>query len=429
MTERGGGGAGRGRGNGRRRVVVTGMGVVSPLGNSVEALWRRAVAGESGITELTAIDPSGYPCRVAGQVHDFDPEAWMDRKDARRMARFSQFAIAAGAQAVAQAGLDLEAADRTRIGTVIGNGGGGVPHSDEAMRTIVARGGRRLDPLYVAKMLPNMAAGNLTIRFGLLGYTNTATTACAAATQALGDAAEVIRRGAADVMLAGGTEAGISELGLAGFCAMRALTTAFNDRPGESSRPFDRDRDGFAPSEGAGLMVLEGLDHALARGARPLAEVLGYGVTADAQFLVAPPEDGGGAARAMRFALGDAGLDPAEIDCVSAHATATEAGDIAETKAIRSVFGGRAYRIPVTAFKSQIGHLLGAAGGVEAVAAVQTLRTACIAPTINLDRPDPECDLDYVPKRSREAEVRTLMKNSFGFGGQNAVLILRRWED
>ena len=428
MTEHGTGGAGRGGGSGRRRVVVTGMGVVSPLGNSAGELWRRALAGESGITELTAIDPSEYPCRVAGQVHDFDPAAWMDRKDARRMARFSQFAIAAGTQAFDQAGLDLGAADRTRIGTVIGNGGGGVPHSDEAMRTIVGRGGRRLDPLYVAKMLPNMAAGNLTIRFGLLGYTNTATTACAAATQALGDAAEVIRRGDADVMLAGGTEAGISELGLAGFCAMRALTTSFNDRPGESSRPFDRDRDGFAPSEGAGLLVLEGLDHARARGAQPLAEVLGHGVTADGQFLVAPPEDGGGAARAMRLALDNAGLDPAEIDHISAHATATEAGDVAETKAIRSVFGDRAYRIPVTAFKSQIGHLLGAAGGVESVAAVQTLRTGRIAPTINLDHPDPECDLDYVPKQSRAADVRTLMKNSFGFGGQNAVLILRRWD-
>ncbi len=414
--------------DGRRRVVITGMGVISPLGNSVEEMWERSLAGESGITALTAIDPSGYPCRVAGQVHDFDPAHWMDRRTARRMARFSQFAIAAGKQAIAAADLDLEAMDRGRVGTVLGNGGGGVPDTDRAMRTILERGGLKIDPLYLPKMLSNMAAGNLTIQLGLRGYTNTVATACAAATQALGDAAEVIRRGDADAMLAGGSEAGISELGLASFCAMRALTTSYNDRPAEASRPFDRDRDGFAPSEGAGLLVLEGLDHALARGAEPLAEVLGYGVTADAAYLVAPPEGGSGAARAMRLAIDSAGLDPAEIDCISAHATATEAGDVAETQAIRGVFGDHAYRVPITAFKSQVGHLLGGAGGVETVAAVQTLRTGRIAPTVNLAHPDPECDLDYVPNEARDAEVRTLLKNSFGFGGQNAVLALRRWE-
>ena len=413
---------------GRRRVVITGMGVISPLGNDVGEMWERSLAGESGISALTAIDASGYPCRVAGQVHDFEPEHWMDRRTARRMARFSQFAIAAGKQAIADAGLDLEAMDRERVGTVLGNGGGGVPDTDRAMRTILERGGLKIDPLYLPKMLSNMAAGNLTIQLGLRGYTNTVTTACAAATQALGDAAEVIRRGGADAMLAGGSEAGISELGLASFCAMRALTTSYNDRPAEASRPFDRDRDGFAPSEGAGLLVLEGLDHALARGATPLAEVLGYGVTADATFLVAPPAGGAGAARAMQLALDSAGLDPAEIDCISAHATSTEAGDVAETQAIRGVFGDHAYRVPIAAFKSQVGHLLGGAGGVETIAAVQTLRTGRIAPTINLGHPDPECDLDYVPNEARDAEVRTLLKNSFGFGGQNAVLALRRWE-
>ncbi|MYB41963.1 MAG: beta-ketoacyl-ACP synthase II [Chloroflexi bacterium] len=412
-----------------RRVVVTGMGVISPLGSTVDELWERALNGESGITALTAIEPGDYPCKVAGQVHDFEPNEWMDRKDARRMARFSQFAIAAGKQAIADAGLDLEAIDRHRAGALLGTGNGSLPHADQAMRTILSRGGNRLDPLYMAKMLPNMAAGNLTIQLGLLGYTNTVTTACAAATQAIGDATEVIRRGHADVMLAGGTEAGISELGLAGFCAMRALTTSYNDRPGESSRPFDRDRDGFAPSEGAGVLVIEELEHARARGAEPLAELIGYGVTADATFLVAPPEDGAGAARAIRLAIEDAGITPGDVDYISAHATATEVGDIAETRAIRSVFGEAADRIPVTAFKSQIGHLLGAAGGVEAIAAVQTLRTSTIAPTINLENPDPECDLDYVPLQPRSADIRTLAKNSFGFGGQNAVLILRRFED
>ena len=412
-----------------RRVVVTGMGVISPLGNTVDEMWERALNCESGIGELTAIDPSAYPCKVAGQVEDFEPNDWMERREARRMARFSQFAIAAGKQAVKDSCLNLDAIDRDRAGAVLGTGGGSLPHSDQAMRTILGRGGHRLDPLYMAKMLPNMATGNLTIQLGLLGYTNTVTTACAAATQAIGDAAEVIRRGDADVMLAGGTEAGISELGLAGFCAMRALTTSYNDRPGESSRPFDRDRDGFAPSEGAALLVLEELGHARARGAQPLAELIGYGVTADARFLVAPPEDGGGAARAIRVALDHAGVEPGEIDYISAHATATEVGDIAETRAIRSVFGKDADRIPVSAFKSQVGHLLGAAGGVETIAAIQTLRTSQIAPTINLEHPDPECDLDYVPLKPRSADVRTVAKNSFGFGGQNAVLILRRFED
>ena len=412
-----------------RRVVVTGMGVISPLGNTVDEMWERALNGESGIGELTAIDPSAYPCKVAGQVEDFEPNDWMERREARRMARFSQFAIAAGKQAIKDSCLNLDAIDRDRAGAVLGTGGGSLPHSDQAMRTILGRGGHRLDPLYMAKMLPNMATGNLTIQLGLLGYTNTVTTACAAATQAIGDAAEVIRRGDADVMLAGGTEAGISELGLAGFCAMRALTTSYNDRPGKSSRPFDRDRDGFAPSEGAALLVLEELGHARARGAQPLAELIGYGVTADARFLVAPPEDGGGAARAIRVALDHAGVDPGEIDYISAHATATEVGDIAETRAIRSVFGKDADRIPVSAFKSQVGHLLGAAGGVETIAAIQTLRTSQIAPTINLEHPDPECDLDYVPLKPRSADVRTVAKNSFGFGGQNAVLILRRFED
>ena len=415
--------------NGRRRVVITGMGVISPLGNTVDELWQRAVAGESGITELTAIDPSAYPCKVAGQVDDFDPTEWMDRKTARRMARFSQFAIAAARQALGDADLDLDHTDRRRVGTVLGSGGGGIPETDRAMRTVLGRGGMRVDPLYLAKMLPNMAAGNLTIQLGLLGYTNTVTTACAAGTQAIGDAAEVIRRQDADVMLAGGSEAGISELGLAGFCAMRALTTSYNDRPAESSRPFDRDRDGFVPSEGAGVVVLESLDHARARGAHPLAEVLGYGVTADATFLVAPPDGGDGAARAMQAALDAAGLAPEEIDYISAHATATEVGDIAETQAIRAVFGERAYRVPVTAFKSQIGHLLGGAGGVETIAAVQTLLTGQIAPTINLDHPDPQCDLDYVPNESRTTEVRTMLKNSFGFGGQNAVLALQRFDE
>jgi len=404
------------------------MGALTALGGTVETTWERALAGVSGIRRMTLTDPSNYPCQVAGEVQDFDPTLYMDRKDARRMARFSQFAVAGARQAVTQAGLDVAAVDRTRIGVIMGCGGGSLPNTDEAMRTIMSRGGDRVDPLFIAKMLPNMAAANVSIQLNLLGYINTVTTACAAGTQAIGDATELIRRGVADVMLAGGAEAGISELGLAGFCAMRALTTGFNDRPEAASRPFDRDRDGFAPAEGAGVLVIEALEHAQERGATPLAEVLGYGVSADAAFLVAPPEDGNGAARAMRAALADACLDASAVDYISAHATATDAGDVAETNAIKSVFGEGAYRVPVTAPKSQLGHALGAAGGVETVMLVQTLLTGQIAPTINLNHPGEGCDLDYVPNTAREADVRIAMKNSFGFGGQNAVLLLSRFE-
>ncbi|MSP22127.1 MAG: beta-ketoacyl-[acyl-carrier-protein] synthase II [Dehalococcoidia bacterium] len=415
-------------GNGRRRVVVTGTGVLSPIGNDVPSMWRAAIEGRSGIRRLSLVDPTNYPAQVGGEVQDFDPTVYMDRRDARRMARFSQFAVAAARQAVGQAGLDLALEDRARTGIIIGTGGGGLPNTDETMRTVLTRGGSKVDPLFMAKMLPNMAAANVTIQLGLLGYSNTVTTACAAGTQAIGDAFEVIRSGRAEVMLAGGTEAGISEIGLAGFVAMRALATSHNDQPERASRPFDRDRDGFAPAEGAGVLVLEELDHARARGAMPLAEILGYGVTADAAYLVAPSEGGDGAARAMRTALDDANVTIEEIDYISAHATSTDVGDIAETQAVKAVFGERAYHVPLSAMKSQIGHLLGGAGGVETVAAVQTLLFGQLAPTINLDHPDPQCDLDYVANTTRTHEVRTLLKNSFGFGGQNAVLVLRRWE-
>ncbi|MFN8639146.1 MAG: beta-ketoacyl-ACP synthase II [Dehalococcoidia bacterium] len=412
----------------RRRVVVTGMGAVTPLGNDVASMWQAAVEGRSGVGRLSLVDPSNYPAQTGGEVKDFDPTEFMDRRDARRMARFSQFAVAAARQALAHSGLDLGHEDRERIGVLLGNGGGGLPNTDETMRTILERGGSRVDPLFMAKMLPNMAGANVTIQLGLLGYTNTVSTACAAGTQAIGDALEVIRSGRADVMFAGGAEAGISELGLAGFVAMRALATSNNEHPERASRPFDRDRDGFAPAEGAGILVLEALEHAQERGATPLAELVGYGVSADAAYLVAPADNGDGAARAMRLALADAAVAAEDIDYISAHATSTDVGDLAETNAIKAVFGERAYDVPISAMKSQIGHLLGGAGGVETVAAVQTMLTGRIAPTINLEHPDPECDLDYVPNVSRAADVRTVLKNSFGFGGQNAVLVLRRWE-
>ena len=414
--------------NGRRRVVITGLGALTPLGNTVDTFWDAAVGGQSGVRLFSDLDPSAYPCHVVGEVLDFAPTDYMDRRSARRMARFSQFAVAAARQAAEHAVLDLETIDRSRSGVVLGNGGGGYPHVEQANKTMRERGGMKIDPLYVAKWLPNMAAANVTIQLGLRGYTNTVVTACASGTQAIGEAAEVIRRDRADLMFAGGTEAGVCELGLAGFAAMRALATSHNGEPEQASRPFDRDRDGFVPAEGAGVVTLETLDHARARGATPLGEVLGYGVSADATHLVAPSDDGEGAAQAMRLALEDGGVAAEEIDYVSAHATATEVGDVAETRALKRVFGEHAHQTPMSSLKSQTGHLLGGSGGVETVAAVQTILTGRIAPTLNLEHPDAECDLDYVALESRSADVRTVMKNSFGFGGQNAVLIVRRFE-
>ena len=414
--------------NGRRRVVITGLGALTPLGNTVDTFWDAAVGGQSGVRLFSDLDPSAYPCHVVGEVLDFAPTDYMDRRSARRMARFSQFAVAAARQAAEHAVLDLETIDRSRSGVVLGNGGGGYPHVEQANKTMRERGGMKIDPLYVAKWLPNMAAANVTIQLGLRGYTNTVVTACASGTQAIGEAAEVIRRDRADLMFAGGTEAGVCELGLAGFAAMRALATSHNGEPEQASRPFDRDRDGFVPAEGAGVVTLEALDHARARGATPLGEVLGYGVSADAAHLVAPSDDGEGAAQAMRLALEDGGVAAEEIDYVSAHATATEVGDVAETRAFKQVFGEHAHQTPMSSLKSQTGHLLGGSGGVETVAAVQTILTGRIAPTLNLEHPDAECDLDYVALESRSADVRTVMKNSFGFGGQNAVLVVRRFE-
>ena len=413
---------------GRRRVVITGMGAITPLGVGLDRFWENAVAGRSGIRRMTLLDPASYPCQVAGEVPDFDYTDFMDRKDGRRMARFSQYAVAATRMAVEHAGLDFDATDRERVGVVIGNGGGGIVNDDEAMHTLIERGGMKVDPFYISKRLNNMAGGNIAIQFGLLGYNNTVATACAAGTQAIGDATEVIRRGAADVMIAGGAEAGVCELGLAGFASMRALATSHNGDPARASRPWDRDRDGFVPGEGAGILVLEALDHAIARGATPLAELIGYGVSADASYLVAPSENGAGAARAMNTALRNAGITADEVDYVSAHATATDVGDIAETGALKTVFGERAYEVPVSALKSQVGHLLGGSGGVETIAAIQTIRTGMILPTLNLEHPGEGCDLDYVALTARKADVRTVVKNSFGFGGQNAVLVLRRFE-
>ena len=411
----------------RRRVVVTGMGALTPLGLSVQEFWEGLVAGRSGVGPITLCDASEFPCRIAGEVKGFVPEDWMDKREARRMARFSQLAVAAAYQAVRDAGLNLDKEDRTRCGVFLGNGNGGFPTTEEQCRILISKGGMRVSPFFIPMILPNMAAANVSRLLGLKGYTSTCITACAASTQAIGEAAEVIRQGRADVMLTGGTEAGISPLGLAGFCVMKALSTR-NEEPEKASRPFDAQRDGFVPAEGAAILVLESEEHALRRGARVLAEVAGYGVTSDAFHLVQPDEMGEGAALAMRAALADAGVTHEEVDYINAHGTSTPLNDAIETLAIKRVFGEKAYRTPISATKSMIGHGLGAAGAMEAVACIQSILTGTIHPTINLEFPDPACDLDYVPWVARRQEVRVVLSNSFGFGGQNACVVFRRWE-
>ena len=409
------------------RAVVTGMGAVTPLGVGVERFWARCLRGESGIAPITSFDASQFPCRIGGEARDFDPEQVMDRRTARRMARFSQFAVAATAEALADASLDLARIDRARVGVLLGNGNGGLPNLEETAAALFQRGAMRLDPFFIPRILPNMAAANVAIQFGLLGYNSTVVTACAAGTQAIGDAMTLIHRGVADVVVTGGTEAGFCALGLGGFTVMRA-TSRRNDDPTRASRPFDAGRDGLVPAEGAAVLILESEPHALARGARIRAEVAGFGCSADAHHLVMPDPTGAGPVRAMRWALEDAGVRPEDVDYINAHGTSTPLNDAAETRAIKTLFGEAAYRVPISSTKSMIGHAFGAGGAIEAVATIRTLETGRVHPTINHETPDPECDLDYVPNAARSVDVRVALKNSFGFGGQNACLVLRRYD-
>lgn len=410
----------------RRRVVVTGMGAVTPLGLTVDEYWRGLIEGRSGIGPLTLCDPSDLSCKVAGEVKGFDPCDFMSRKQARHMARFSQFAIAAARMAIEHARLDLSQEDAERLGVFLGNGIGGLPETEEGCQVLFSRGGMKVNPFFMPIVLANMAAGQVSLTFGLKGYISTVITACAAGTQAIGEAAEVIRRGRADVMIAGGTEAGLTRMGIAGFCVMKALT-ARNDEPTKASRPFDATRDGFVPAEGAGILILESLEHALRREAPILAQLVGFGISSDAYHVVAPDSDG--AVRAMRWALGDAGLEPSDVDYINAHGTSTTLNDATETVAIKKLFGDYAYKVPISSTKSMIGHLLGGSGGVEAIASIKTITEGIIHPTINYEHPDPQCDLDYVPNVARAKEVRVVLCNSFGFGGQNACLVFQRFED
>ncbi len=409
-----------------RRVVVTGMGVVSPFGTGIAPFWEGLTSGRSAITRITHFDPSGYPCQLAGQVPGFAPQQFMDARDARRMARASQLAVAAARMAVAAAGLRIDPGASEEIGTLIGCGTSSMPDVEQAVKTMLQRGGMKLNPFFIPAALPHMPASQVAIQLGLRGHTSAISTACAAGTQAIGEAAEVIKRGDAEIMLAGGAEAPITELSLGAFCVMRALSTRSNELPARASRPFDARRDGFVPGEGAGVLVLERLSNARRRGAAILAEVAGYATSCDAYHVTAPDPAGHGAARAMRLALQRARLDPQQVDYINAHATSTPAGDLAETRAIKQVFGEYAYSVPISANKSMIGHLTGAAGAVEAVATVLALQHGCIPPTINQEEPDPECDLDYVPNQARDAELQSAISNSFAFGGVNAVLVFRK---
>lgn len=408
-----------------QRVVVTGMGVLTPLGIGLDQFWQGLMAGRSGVGPITLCDPGDSPSRIAGEVPGFDPRVYLDAKEARRMSRASQFAVAAAHMAIADAKLVIDDSNRAEIGVLIGNGTTAPPDTEAALRTMIERGFSRVSPFYITSALPNMPACQVAIQFGLLGYNTTIATACAASSQAIGEAAEVIRRGHATVMLAGGTEAPICQLTLASFCALRALSTN-NEQPQRASRPFSADRDGFVLGEGAGMLVLEQLSHARRRGATIYAEIVGYASTCDAHHVTAPHPHGDGAARAMSLALNYARIGPQQVDYINAHATSTLVGDIAETNAIRQVFGEYAYSVPISSTKSMIGHLTSAAGAVEAAATIMAMQHNLIPPTINLDQPDPQCDLDYVPNQARPAELQIAMSNSFGFGGVNGVLIFQK---
>ena len=413
--------------NATTRVVVTGMGAMTPLGESVDEYWDALVSGRSGIGAMTLCDPSQYPSQISGEVSGFDPGAYIDRREHRRMARFSQLAVAAAGVAMEDAGLNLSAVNEERVGVVMGNGNGGFPTTEDNARILFRRGGMRMSPFFIPMILPNMAAANISRIYGIKGYTATAITACAAGTQAIGEAAVSLQRGVADVILAGGCEAGISQLGLGGFNVIRALSRQ-NDEPEKASRPFDAKRDGFVPSEGAAVLVLETLEHAIDRGADVLAEITGYGVSSDAFHAVQPDEDGAGAARAIRWAIQDADLQPSDISYINAHGTSTPINDHVETLAIKIAFGEDAYRVPVSSTKSMIGHALGGAGALEGVACVKTIQSGVIHPTINYENPDPECDLDYVPNAARRLDATHVLSNSFGFGGQNACVVFSKPE-
>lgn len=412
-----------------RRVVITGLGVLTPVGNDLETFWSNLKNGVSGIGKIQAFDTTGYDCQIAGEVRDFEPKNFFKNpKDVRRTDRFAQLAMAAAKISMQDSGIDLLRVNRDRFGVLISSGIGGLKTLEEQFSILMNKGPQRVSAFTIPMLISNMASGVISMEFGLRGPNMCIVTACATSNNAIGESWRMIKFGDADIFLAGGSEASIVELGLAGFSAMKALSRR-NDEPERASRPFDRDRDGFVMSEGAGIAVVEELEHAKARGAKIYCELAGYGLSADAYHMTAPPEDGEGAARAMKMALDHARISPNEVDYINAHATSTGLGDVSETRAVKAVFGEQAYKIPISSTKSMTGHLLGGAGAVEAAVCALSIRDGVIPPTINLENPDPLCDLDYTPNKAKEKKVRVAMNNSFGFGGHNATVVATAFEE
>lgn len=410
----------------RRKVVITGMGVITALGQTVDDYWASLLAGRSGVSRITRFDPTDFPSKVGGEIRDFDPTKYMDPKDARRNDRYTQFAVASAKLAVQDSGLDLTKLNKERAGVIIGSGIGGMDTFETQARIIVEKGPRKVSPFFIPAMISNMASGMVAIEFGMQGPCFTVVSACATATHALGVSMRAIQYGEADVMVAGGAEAAVTPLSYAGFCQMKAMSTS-NDVPEKASRPFDTNRDGFVMGEGGGVLVLESEEHAKARGARIYCELAGYAATADAFHITQPDPEAKGLALAMRNALADAGVTPAQVQYINAHGTSTPYNDKFETLAIKKIFGDAARTVPISSTKSMTGHLLGAAGAIEATACVKVIQTGELPPTINLENPDPDCDLDYIPNVKRAAKVDIAMSNNLGFGGQNAVVVFRRY--
>ncbi|WP_458414318.1 beta-ketoacyl-ACP synthase II [Schinkia sp. CFF1] len=409
-----------------RRVVITGLGAVTPCGLDVDTTWNNVINGVTGVNEVTRVDKEVFPAKVAAELKGFNPEDYFDKKEARRMDRFTQYALAASLMAVKDANLEITDDIAPRVGVWIGSGIGGMETHEEQHKNFLEKGYRRVSPFYVPMMIADMAAGQVSIALGAKGVNACTTTACASGANSIGDAFKVIERGDADIMIAGGTEAPITNMSFAGFCMAKALST--NPDPNKASRPFDLNRDGFVMGEGAGILVLESLESALARGAKIYAEIVGYGATGDAYHITTPAPGGEGGARAMKAALKDAGLKPEDIDYMNAHGTSTDYNDKYETMAVKEVFGEYAYKMPVSSTKSVTGHLLGAAGAVEAIFSVKAITDGIIPPTMNLETPDPECDLDYVPNKARKQTVNAVLSNSLGFGGHNVSLVFKKYE-
>ena len=407
----------------KRRVVVTGIGMISPLGVGTEKTWQGLLEGRSGISRITKFDPTAYACQIAGEIRDFNPEDWIERKEVKKSDTFIHYAIAAAQMAIEDAAIDWKKEDGDRFGVIIGSGIGGLPLIAEMHLKLLERGPSRISPFFIPGLIVNLASGHISIRYNCRGPSSAPATACATGAHAIGDAFKIIQRDDADLMFAGGSEAVITPLAVGGFSAMRALSTR-NDEPQRASRPWDLDRDGFVMGEGAGVVLLEEREHAVARGAKIYCELTGYGMSSDAYHITSPSEDGGGMTRVMQRALKDAALAPNDIHYINAHGTSTSVGDRIETLAIKTVFGDQAYKIPVSSTKSMTGHLLGAAGGLETAICALVMKHGILPPTINYETPDPDCDLDYVPNKARKASVQHVLSNSFGFGGTNASLIL-----